>query len=73
LDLGDRLEVPREGRARVDGDDRAAVLPDAVEQLSEELVALGWGVLDLPEAREVVEQRLGVCEVGLVAGLLAGG
>ncbi|MBS1869378.1 MAG: hypothetical protein JSS99_06910 [Actinobacteria bacterium] len=53
------MEVADERLVRCHGDDLAGVLPDAVEQLAEQLVALGGLLLDLPEAREVVEQRLG--------------
>ncbi|HEX7290955.1 MAG TPA: hypothetical protein VF250_07495 [Conexibacter sp.] len=59
------MKVPDEGGARLDGDDGAAVLPDAVEQLAEQLATLGGVVLDLPEAAEVVEQRFGPGDVGV--------
>jgi hypothetical protein len=59
------LEVAGERLAWCHGDDLAAVLPDAVEELAEQLVALGGLLLDLPEAGEVVEQRLDPRDVGV--------
>jgi hypothetical protein len=40
--LVDCLEVTGERWAWFDGDDRAAVLPDVVEQAGQELASLGW-------------------------------
>ncbi|HXE44502.1 MAG TPA: hypothetical protein VN635_04830 [Conexibacter sp.] len=60
------FEVRREARTRSDGDDRAAVLPDALEELRDELASLGGGGLDLPEATEVGEQLR--CAVELRVG-----
>jgi hypothetical protein len=63
--LGGR-EVLRERRAGLDGDDRAALLPDALEQLRDQLAALGGRGLDLPEACEVGEQLGGLVELGVL-------
>ncbi|HTA32813.1 MAG TPA: hypothetical protein VK721_05255 [Solirubrobacteraceae bacterium] len=53
--LVDRLEVAGECWAWFDGHDRVVVLPDVVEEDREELAALGWVGLGVPEAGEVVE------------------
>jgi hypothetical protein len=51
LCLVDCLEVAGECWAWFDGDDRAVVLPDVVEQAGEELAALGWiGLAGTPGA-----------------------
>ncbi|WP_040599998.1 hypothetical protein [Patulibacter medicamentivorans] len=49
-----------------DSDDRAVVLPDAIEERGQQLAPLGGIGLDLPEAGEVVEQfgRLVEARVG---------
>jgi hypothetical protein len=50
-----RAEVTHEGLARPDRDDGAAVLPDAVEQVRDELAAFEGRGLLVPEAGEVLE------------------
>jgi hypothetical protein len=56
----------------LDGDDALLVEPDALEDEREEL-ALGGGVtLVLPEDREVLEDLLGLVEVGERAGRAGG-
>jgi hypothetical protein len=52
-------------RCVVDGDDRAVLLPDLLEQRGEELAPLGGVGLGPPEPREVLDQRLGAVEVGV--------
>jgi hypothetical protein len=43
LDVGDGLEVARERRTGLDGDDGSVVLPDAVVELGQQLVAFAGG------------------------------
>jgi hypothetical protein len=50
------LEVAQEGFPRLHRDDRAAVLPDAIEQRCEQPAALRRVVFELPVASEVGEQ-----------------
>jgi hypothetical protein len=57
------LEVGREGGPGFDGDDRAVVLPDVVEEAVDELASLCGVGLCLPEAGEVAEDRLGAIEL----------
>ncbi|HEY7962469.1 MAG TPA: hypothetical protein VID29_11155 [Solirubrobacteraceae bacterium] len=57
-------EVGGECGAGLDGDDRAVVLPDALEEVVDEAASLGGVGLGLPEAREVGEQRFGAVDVG---------
>jgi hypothetical protein len=52
--LVDCLEVAGECWAWFDGDDRAIVLPDVVEQAGQEPASLGWVGLGVPEASEVL-------------------
>lgn len=57
------LEVGRKGGLGFDGDDRAVVLPDMVEEAVDELAPLGRVGLCLPEAGEVAEDLLGAVEL----------
>ncbi|HEY7953462.1 MAG TPA: hypothetical protein VID70_10805 [Solirubrobacteraceae bacterium] len=56
-------EVIGEGGAGFDGDDRAVVLPDVLEEACDELASLGGVGLGVPEALEVAEEFLGAVEV----------
>ncbi|MFI4985360.1 MAG: hypothetical protein ACHQAV_05165 [Solirubrobacterales bacterium] len=49
----------------LDGDDRAVLLPDVLEEGGQELAALGRLGLGFPEAGEVFQQLLGAVEVGV--------
>src|SRR2546426_1551482 len=51
-----RLEVAQERFPRLYRDDRAAVLPDAIEQRRKEPTALRRVVFELPDTTEVGEQ-----------------
>jgi hypothetical protein len=53
--LVDGFEVAGECWAGFDGDDGAVVLPDVVEEAGEQLAALGWVGLGVPEPAEVAE------------------
>lgn len=50
---------------RLHGDDAAVLGVDLLEQLEQQLPALGWLRLDLPEAGEVREDRAGAVDRGL--------
>lgn len=58
------VEVCSEGGAGLDGDDLAAVPPDVVEDAVDELAALGWVGLRVPEGGEVTEDLAGALKVG---------
>src|SRR6059036_3087365 len=50
------LEVAQEGFPWLNGDDRAAVLPDAIEQRCEQPAALRRVVFEFPDASEIGKQ-----------------
>ncbi len=50
---------------RLDGDDLAFLCPYLLEQGEEELASLGGLVLEVPEAREVGEDFLGLVDAGV--------
>src|SRR5439155_22934630 len=58
----DRREVAQERFPRLHRDDRAAVLPDAIEQGCEEPTALRRVVFELPHAAEVGQKFLRLVE-----------
>jgi hypothetical protein len=60
------LEVAQEGFSRLDGDDRLAVLPHAIEQPRESPSAFRRVVLRRPNATEVAEQFFGLVEARIV-------
>ncbi|HWY18309.1 MAG TPA: hypothetical protein VNY27_06320 [Solirubrobacteraceae bacterium] len=43
-------------------------MPDLLEEGCEQAVALGWGLLAIPKAREVGEHLLGLCELRVGGG-----
>ena len=56
-------EVLREGCLWLDGNDRAVLLPDVLEECGDQLAPLGRVGLGFPESGEVFEERLGAIEV----------
>src|SRR6266566_5947647 len=56
------LEVAQERFSRLHGDDRAPVLPDAIEQRCEQPTPFRRVAFDRPDAPEVREQLLGLVE-----------
>ena len=57
-----RLEVAEERFSRLDGDDGATVLPDAIEQRCEQPTPFRRVAFDRPDAPEVREQLVGLVE-----------
>jgi hypothetical protein len=53
------LEVGQEVVVWLDGDDLPVLCPYLAEQREQELAALGWLGLQLPEAGEVLKERAG--------------
>jgi hypothetical protein len=68
MGFGCGLEVRYERAVRFDGDDRAVVLPDLLEERRQEAVALGGRGLCLPERGEVRQQPLGLGELRSARG-----
>jgi hypothetical protein len=62
------LEVGGEGGLWFDRHDPPVVLPDLLEEGREQAVALGWGLLAIPKAREVGEHLLGLRELRVGRG-----
>jgi hypothetical protein len=60
--LLDRLEVGQKGVVWLHGDDLSFLRPNLLEQREQEFASLGWSGLQVPEAREVSEDRLGLLD-----------